>query len=461
MVTEGPLNAAEIYEQVTGGEGVDSLADAQDGAGQLTDRMVERAQRISSLRAKTMAGWQGGAGDSAADATLPLVQAAADDAVHLKTAQTAVGAQMDAFGTAKYSVKPVASQPPEMTSDDFYNILTGDGQSYNTKVSGWQADSQANIEAFGAYHSASTSNGGQMPAQYAQVSDSGAPISMTTPGQDTQGTQDTRGKTATDAGEWARNPGQTNVSGQDQEVRIGPNQNVYNQDIQSGNDRGHGSYPVSAQTPGSGASDGTQANHYVPPAAQGGGYQFGPTGQPLGNFGGGAGDQPYGGYTGSGGFGPGSGGFGTGTGAGTGTGSGPGAGGYRTGAPNTGGTGSGPGTGNTSGPNTGGPNTGGYRTGGAINTGGSNQRGLGTGPGSGARLPEERIPGQPTARGTAGTRGANGMPMGTAAGGRGAKDDDKEKKSAPYLKNPDPDETFGGFIEKPMPPVIGESRPKQ
>ncbi|WP_326951823.1 hypothetical protein OG439_41555 [Amycolatopsis sp. NBC_01307] len=50
--------------------------------------------------------------------------------------------------------------------------------------------------------------------------------------------------------------------------------------------------------------------------------------------------------------------------------------------------------------------------------------------------------------------------MGSPAGGRGAKDDDKEKKSAPYLKNPDPDETFGGFTEKPMPPVIGESRPK-
>lgn len=52
------------------------------------------------------------------------------------------------------------------------------------------------------------------------------------------------------------------------------------------------------------------------------------------------------------------------------------------------------------------------------------------------------------------------MPMGTAAGGRGSKDEDKEKKTAAYLKNPDPDETFGGFVEKPMPPVIGENRPK-
>lgn len=281
MVAEGPLTAAEIYEQVTGGAGIGSLADAQDGAGQLTHRMVERAQRISALRAKTMGGWQGGAGDSAADATLPLVQAAADDAVHLETARTAVGAQMDAFGTAKYSVKPVAPRPPEMTSGDLYNVLTGDGQSYNSKVSGWQADSQGNIEAFGAYHSASASNGGLMPSQYAQIDDSGAPISLATPGQDTQG-KTTTGRTATDAGEWARNPGQTGVFGQDRDVSAGRNRDVYGQDVQSGRDQGQGSYQVPGQAPGSGAFDTTHANSYVPPAAaQDGGISSGLPGSPL------------------------------------------------------------------------------------------------------------------------------------------------------------------------------------
>ncbi|WP_328613555.1 hypothetical protein OHS18_33725 [Amycolatopsis sp. NBC_00355] len=433
MVVETPLTAAQIYEQITGGEGIQSLSDAHTDADQLTNRMVERAQRISALRAKTMAGWQGGAGDAAADATRPLVQAAADDAVHLKTAQTAVGAQMDAFGTAKHSVKPVAAQPPEMTSDDLYNVLTGDGQSYNTKVSGWQADSQGNIEAFGAYHSASTSNGGQMPSQYAQISDSGAPVSMTTSGQGTRETTTGRTATATDTGEWARNPRQTDVFGQNQDVRAGQNQIPRQPSNQvSGQDSRHVVSPI---PPGGGNSDSTHADNYVPPpaAAQGGGYQFGPTGQPLGNFGSGSGNQPYSG------FGPGSGGFGPGAGSGTEIGTGSGRG--------------------TSGPGTSGPGVGGYRTG-SPNTGGINQRSLGSGPGSGSRVPEERMPGQAAARGTAGARGANGMPMGTAAGGRGAKDDDKEKKSAPYLKNPDPDETFGGFIEKPMPPVIGESRPK-
>ncbi|MFG1639497.1 hypothetical protein ACGFMK_04355 [Amycolatopsis sp. NPDC049252] len=422
MATEVPLTAAQIYEQVTGGNGIGSLADAHDGAGQLTNRMVERAQRISALRAKTMSGWQGAAGDSAADATIPLVRAAADDAVHLETARTAVGAQMDAFGTAKNSVKPVAPQPPELTSGDLLNVLTGDGQSYNTKVAGWQADSQANIDAFGAYHSASTANGGRMPAQYAQIADSGAPVSMTTPGQETRGKTTTTGRPttfATDTGEWARNPrqpgvsGQERTSGQDQNVQAGRNQ------VQPTNQQGN---QAVAQTPGGGSFDSTHANNYVPqpvtpPAAQGG-YQFGPSGQLVSNLGGGSGYQPYGD------FGPGTGGFGPGTGTSTGT-----------------------GPGNSTSGRYGGPN------GGVVTP-------RGPGSGSGARLPDERLPGQPGSRGIAGARGANGMPMGTAAGGRGAKDEDKEKKTAAYLKNPDPDETFGGFIEKPMPPVIGENRPK-
>ncbi|WP_410561764.1 hypothetical protein [Amycolatopsis sp. cmx-4-61] len=426
MATEGPLTAAEIYEQITGGEGVDSLADAQDGAAQLTDRMVERAQRISALRAKTMAGWRGDGGDAAADATRPLVQAAADDAVRLRNAQTAVAAQMDAFGTAKHSVKPVAAQPPELGADDVLHVLTGQGwDSYNTKVAGWQADSQANIDAFSAYHSASTANGGQMPSQYAQLTDSGAPVSMTT---------SARTPGPTDTGDWPLNPRQTRVPAQDrQSARPGqdhvtggnldpnqiPNQpNQPNQQVQQNR-------PIpqnQVRPPGTTPSDATHANSYVPrpvlPAAQGG-YEFGPTGQPVSNL------------TGTNwpdGFGPGTGTYG----------------GYQTGT----GTGTGPGTPGTPGTNTGTGNRPGMRSPGTP--GGS----------SGARLPEERFPGTSPARGSAGPRGANGLPMGAPANGRGGKEEDREKKTAPYLRNPDPDETFGGFIEKPMPPVIGENRNK-
>jgi hypothetical protein len=420
MATEGPLTAAQIYEQITGGKGVGSLAEAQDSAGQLTTRMIERAQRISALRAKTMSGWRGGAGDSAADATRPLVQAAADDAVHLKNAQSAVGAQMDAFGTAKNSVKPVAAQPPELGSDDVLHVITGAGWgSYNTKVAGWQADSQANIDAFSAYHSASAANGGQMPAQYAQLVDSGAPVQMTDRSAGT--------KTGlTDTGEWARDPRQTQVPAQDrQTVRPGQNHQVTNQERTQNQIQNQ--FQNQVRPPASTNSGNTHANSYVPkpvmPTAQGG-YEFGPTGQPLSNL--------------------------TGTGTGTGTnwpgtgGFGPGTGGYQPGT----GSGSGPGSGSS-----------GERPG---QGGRPNQPGM-RGPGSstGARLPEERFPGANSARGANGPRGANGMPMGAPMNGRGGKEEDREKKKAPYLRNPDPDETFGGFTQKPMPPVIGEHRGKK
>ncbi|WIY03890.1 PPE domain-containing protein [Amycolatopsis mongoliensis] len=416
MVTEGPLSAAQIYEQITGGKGTQSLGAAHDSASQLTNRMVERAQRISSLRAKTMSGWQGGAGDAAADATLPLVQAAADDAVHLKTAQTAVGAQMDAFGTAKNSVKPVAPQPPEITAADLLHAINGDGvDSYRTKVTSWQADSQANIDAFSAYHSASGTNGGQMPAQYAQLADSGTPVAMTTPGQGTD--SKTTGKTGpTDTGEWARNPRQPQVPSQQNRQTVQPGQNQVQPQLQNQvQSQTQNQFQHQVQQPGTGNPDNTHANSYVPkpvlpPAAQSG-YEFGPTGQPGNNFGGNTT------------FGPGTGGYSSGFGPGSGTGTGTG---YR--------PGTGPGTGT-----------------------GTGMRGPGVN--TGARMPEERLPGG-AVRGAAGARGANGMPMGAPAGGRGGKEEDKEKKAAAYLRNPDPEETFGGFTEKPMPPVIGEHRPK-
>ncbi|MEU5257559.1 hypothetical protein [Amycolatopsis sp. NPDC021455] len=423
MVTEGPLTATQIYEQITGGEGTQSLADAQDSASQLTQRMIDRASRINALRAKTMSGWQGGAGDTAADATAPLIQAAMDDAIHLQNAQSAVGAQMGAFGTAKNSVKPVAAQPPQITADDLYNALTGDGKSYQTKVAGWQADSQANIDAFRAYHSASTTNGGQMPAQYAQLTDSGAPISLDTgtpPPAKTTGTT-----TGTDTGrrgqdrQRTQQPGQTQYrpstqAGQNQTGRNQTGQNQVGQDQvgqdQVGQDQ-VGQDQVGSRRPGGVAPDGTHADSFVPkpvmPPAASSGYQFGPTGQPISSLGPGG----FGPYGGSGEFGPGT--------------------GYPT-------AGYGPGSG-----------TGGYRgTGsGAVN-----------GPGSGAgrgMLGENVAGGRPGAAGAAGGRGANGMPMGHGPGG-GKKEEDKEKKAAAYLRNPDPDGTFGGDIEKPVPPVIGE-----
>ncbi|MEU0530332.1 PPE domain-containing protein [Amycolatopsis tolypomycina] len=416
MTAEGPLTAAQIYEQITGGEGTRSLADAHDSSDNLTRRMIERAERIVALRAKTMGGWQGDAGSAAADSAAPLIQAAMDDAIHLKNAQTAVEAQIGAFGTAKNSVKPVAARPPDITANDLYDTLVGDGKSYQTKVAGWQADSQANIDAFRVYHSASSTNGMQMPAQYAQLSDSGAPITMDT------GTPPPTGRTTgTDPGRSTQDPRQIRQpvvpertqyrpgtqTGQDRDGQNPTGQNQTGQDHTGQSQTGQNQ--VGGRAPGV-PSDGTHANSYVPkpvmPAASTG-YQFGPTGQPINSLGPG-GSGPYGGS--ESGFGPGA-----------------GVGAYR-------GTGSG-----------------------TVNEPGA--RGVGPGSGSGRGLPGASVAGgRPGLPGAAGGRGAAGMPMGAVGAGQGKKDEDREKKAAAYLRNPDPDDTFGGDIEKPMPPVIGEKR---
>jgi len=420
MAEEGPLTAAQIYEQITGGAGTQSLSNAQSIAVDMTNLMIERASKINALRKKTMSGWQGGAGDAAADSTMPLVQAAQDDAVHLQNAQTAVGAQMDAFGTAKNSVKPVPASPPQMTSDDIAVVLYGSGDPYATKVASWQADSQANIDAFSAYHSASNTNGGQMPAQYAQLTDSGAPITLDT------GTSTAGKTTGTDTGQRTQDGRQTRQP-------TTPNQTQYRPNTQTGqNQTGQnqtGQDQVGGRTPGAttpSTSDDTHANSYVPkpvmPPAASTGYQFGPTGQPINSLGPG-GLAPYG----TGEFGPGNG-YSQGSGS---YGSGSGTGGYR-------GTGTGSGS---------------------VNEPGARGPGAGSGSGRGA-LGENVAGGRPGAAGTAGGRGANGMPMGAGAG-KGKKEEDKEKKAAAYLRNPDPDDTFGGTEEKPMPPVIGEKQPRK
>jgi hypothetical protein len=415
MLPEGPLTAAQIYEQVTGGEGTRSLSDSQRSAYDLTKRHHERMQRITSLSRKTLGGWHGAAGSAAADATTPLVEASYDDAAHLARAQGAMTAQMDGFGTAKNSVKPVPPEQPAPTAEDVKGLFEGKG-GYWDKLNGYQADSQHNIDTFASYHSASTTNGDELPAQYAQLTDPGATIAMDDGGASkppAKGFGDDPGGSGRDPGIGERGisgpgPGGPGTGGPG---AAGP------QPGQSGPQPGTG-FPQ--------PNDDTRANSYTPkpvnpvmaPAAN---LDFGPTGKPINTV-----NTP-------GTYPPGMGPFGPGTGGGQGPNSGPGGrmpggpGGYRGGVP-----------------------------------GGAAQPGMGMGRGTGAGMPGEAMGGRGTAgtAGAAGRGGASGMPMAPGAA-KGKGEEDKEKKAPAYLQNPDPDETFGGYDEKPMPPVIGEKKPNK
>ncbi|MGW5700270.1 PPE domain-containing protein [Amycolatopsis japonica] len=349
--------------------------------------------------------------------------------MHVSIAQNSIMSQMGAFGTAKNSVKPVPSEQPAPTAEDVKALMGGGGTfGYWDRVKGYQADSQHNIDTFAFYHSASTANGDELPAQYAQLTDPGGSVTLDEGGAGkpaVKGFGDGSDGREHGTGEPYRGPsgpsgphGPSKPSGPS-----GPNTPAPDSGPQPGQSPQPGQYPGPHQPGAQQPDDGTRANSYtppqttpvVPPAAS---LDFGPTGKP----------NPT--YNTPGAFPPG---YVPGT-------SGPGVYGPGARPPGVPGATGGPGAGATGRP------------------GGTGQQ-PGMGGRSGAGMHGEAMGGRGAAgaAGSAGRGGANGMPMAPGAA-RGKGEEDKEKKAPAYLQNPDPDETFGGYIEKPTPPVIGEKK---
>ncbi|WP_240687116.1 PPE domain-containing protein [Amycolatopsis suaedae] len=395
----GALSASQIYEQITGGPGPARLHSAGEGAAQLRQLLSEAAGRVNALHGRIGAGWQGAASEAAASAATPLADAAAKDADLLTVADQAIVAQGDAFGTVRGTVVPVPPNPPAFDADDFTAMVNSGTNSHQAKMVTWLAQSQANVDAFNAYHQASTANGQTMPSSYAPLVDPGAPIAMADQGP----------AKGFDGGE---RPGGGGVitppggPGARQQHGPGPQQ--------SGPQPAPS--PGPAPTPGPGAEkpdDSTRSAGATPPKTP---PAFGDQpGRPpaLGS------PPPV-----------------TSTGPGTGGGLLPGYRGGFTGGPGT----------------TGGPGGVAGRAGGPVAGPGGRLTG-------GGELGAAGRTGPAGAAGASGRPGA--MPMGGAPmAGRGEKEEDKEHQRAPYVKGEDPEELFGGDIVKPVPATIGESKPQ-
>ncbi|GAB3479724.1 PPE domain-containing protein [Amycolatopsis cihanbeyliensis] len=428
----GKLSAAEIYRQINGGPGPEALSVAQQSAAELKVRLQDRRDQVADLGLEVQEGWKGEAGSAAANAAAPLADASQQDSARVGVADNAVANQIESFRRAQNSVVPVSDKPPEMTATGLFDSMSiGDMGRYAAEVGQWQAESEANVQAFTAYHQASTSNGQTMPSAFAPLTDAGAPISMA---DGSGGAKDAGGPGGSkvtpppvvggSVGASGGRPGVESGGGGGYRPPPGPEGTGGTGD-RSGSTPGPQRVPA-AQYTGPG-TDSTTTSSWNPSSTsettpRQGGQQFGPGGRPFGGTSTGTG--PGGGGSG---FGP------IGTGSGGGSGFGPGTGGHRGG----GGVGSGPGGAGRTG---GGPGAG--RFSGALPGEGGAARG-GTG-----------VPGS---TGTTGRAGAAGMPMGAGAG-RGQGGEDKERQRPDYLKDPDPDDTFGGFDGKTTPPVIGETR---
>ncbi|GAB3506001.1 PPE domain-containing protein [Amycolatopsis cihanbeyliensis] len=420
---EEALTPAQIYQQVTGGAGTERLSAAQEAAAKLRRRLEERADRVMRLGGKVQEGWQGEAGEAAANAASPLARAAMQDADHLAEADSGAGEQAGAFDRVRSTVVPVPPKPPELTPQDVVDGLsTGDFGAHSRRLAEYNAGSQTNVAAFGAYHQASTATAQTYPAAYAPMADPGGSVGLTESG--TGGTdsgisrpQSSPGPVVGGSVGASGGAPRSTDTGSGERVQPPPTVNP------PGDGGPSGPAPSDSTAPRTG-TDSTRAAaaSTPPPPVPGGqdGYRFGPTGTPVNNLNTNTGAGPHSGTT----IGP----IGTGT-------------------------------------ENRAPGTGGYRSGGGPGAGGPGAGRPGAGPGGG-RFTGALPPGEGgTVRGgasgtpgAAGTRGTGAMPMGAGAGrGRGA--EDEERKRPDYLKDPDPDDTYGGTEGKTVPPVIGESRP--
>lgn len=396
----------ELVRRVKAGPGPASLGEAQNAS-------ALQAQEQQSIESDTMAAvgrleaaWSGQSGDAARAGLRPLADVAASASTALNNSQNALTDQSHAFQSTRDSMQDVSDDPP---SRGVVDVVTPWDTDTEDQINQRNAAIQQNNQIYQSFTSTSDGHAQKMPTDYGQVPDT--PQGTFAVQQPSTG-PDSGIASGTDAGPWSQSSGQdsgptsfTSHSGPgNAPAGSSPGQH------QAGGGLGGSSGEI--EVPAASTDDSTGTSGFVPPAEPGTGGSRGTDAVRLGPIGSGSSSTP-----------------GTGSGFG---------GAFVRGAPGSvepvPGAGSGantPGTGSRSGV-LGGP-------------------GRSTGAGRFGAVEEPVVKGGP---GTTGARGANGVPMGAGAG-KGSKEEDKEKKSAPYLLEPDPNALFG-YDGKATPPVIGK-----
>ncbi|MGW7534178.1 PPE domain-containing protein [Amycolatopsis sp. NPDC054798] len=389
------LTPAEIYQQITGGQGPESLGETHKAAKDLSQRLLERADEIARLVDKMRAGWHGASAEGAANSAAPLMAVSGDHSANLTFAQSAADGQISAFQTVKHTVRPIGARP-EITAQDVYDLLSGK-LGYFAKLDQWQADAQHNVDAYTGYHATTGMNSDRIPARYAELDETGAPIDLTrtsgSPKHPRKGPVGPGGKPPDGHRPGAHHPRAIETP-PTVEVPVpkprtpipetgskSPAAHPHKPGPEPSGDRSSASSPkaITAQPDATHVSSSEPGSPALPP-----GYQFGPSGRAV---------NPLG----SSGFVP----LGV------------------------------PGSGN-----------------------GDRRGGLGAGNRVGARVPGESVPARGGTAGTPGATGKSGSVVGSGMPGKN-KEKDAERTAPPYLRETDP-EVFGGSDIKPTPPVIGD-----
>ncbi|MGA6162988.1 hypothetical protein [Amycolatopsis magusensis] len=431
------IDCYQIWQQITTGEGPQSLAEGQAAAGRLKGNYESRITTINQLTAEMDAAWTGTSGAAAKSGGHPLKVWMQDSKDKLNDSDKYLGEQYNAFTTVHSKVQEVPKEPPQ---SGFINDIKPWETDTDRAIEEYNTRGQANVDAFNAYYKSSGDNGQGMPT-YNAISGQVQAVDVNGDGTDGDG-KDKDGNGSADQ----------NGQGNDKGGYTPGN-------IPSANMPGGGSTPGGGYQPGNIPGAGTPGGGYNPgniPGYNPGDLPGGPGGPgspgykpPSWDNGTGAAGYTPGKIPSAGGFGPGgSGGFGPGSGGEI-----PGADGF---GPGGGGGGFGPGSGGNIG--VGGIGAGGAGSGsgaGGIGAGGQSGAGAGAGKGmgmGGAMGGAAAAGAAGAGRGMGGGMGMGGMGAGGGRGGQGAEDEERQSR---YLLGDDPNEVFG-TDELTAPPVIGE-----
>ncbi|WP_133903966.1 hypothetical protein [Actinophytocola oryzae] len=170
------MTPAEIYRQLTEGEGTWSLRNEHDETGGEQSKEAERADLIRSLANTIRTGWHGEASAGAYGAAMPLAERALENADKLGHAQDLLYRQIDSFNRAVNSVRPI-SDPPQPSLDEKFPFDVD----HDEAVARYQDDAQNNLAVFRAYDGASHYNETNLPQEYHTSDRSGGDVSVNGP----------------------------------------------------------------------------------------------------------------------------------------------------------------------------------------------------------------------------------------------------------------------------------------
>lgn len=170
------LTPAEIYRQLTEGDGPQSLFHEQQVTSDERTAEEERASLVRSLARAIESGWQGQAGSGAYGAAMPLAERMLENADKLDRSQDLLSRQIDSFTTAFHSVRPVG-EPPELSLDEKFPFDVD----HDKAVREYQDAAQNNLAVFRAYDGASHYNETNIPQEYNTVERSGGDVSVAGP----------------------------------------------------------------------------------------------------------------------------------------------------------------------------------------------------------------------------------------------------------------------------------------